>query len=385
LVVEQNISRLYYLLKLYNIREWELLNLISEGLKNPLQHEDIFTTSIQINYLKRIDKIFEKGLSYYLNPNDPIERKDASIFFRKQTFNSELNLAARKKVSEFEDLKLSLSAIARLSNIEIKRTLSVLTPENNPRSAARGFRKIIYPSFNANQREFLKSLINELAAKDVYVFEFIETWNQKDRANIDGFFLNPNVIVLKRQAHSSYRREIFTLMHEVGHYLLDIEEVERVDYDVLAKKDNSKVEQWCNDFAFYFLLGHYDKTFDNLPFASSRNDYHNQIISDISKNTHLSKLALFTRLLFENKIDYPIYQTIRLNFESKAKAKQEELERQRELAKAMGIQQGGGSKPINSNLLISTIQTAFYEGVIDEYKVCKTLKISPDKLSIYIQ
>jgi hypothetical protein len=52
----------------------------------------------------------------------------------------------------------------------------------------------------------------------------------------------------------------------------------------------------------------------------------------------------------------------------------------------LGIQKGGSTpKPINSPLLISTIQTAFYEGVINEYDVCKTLNISPDKLEIYLQ
>ena len=36
-------------------------------------------------------------------------------------------------------------------------------------------------------------------------------------------------------------------------------------------------------------------------------------------------------------------------------------------------------------LLISTIQTAFYEGILNEYEVCKRLNIKPDKLDKYIQ
>ena len=54
--------------------------------------------------------------------------------------------------------------------------------------------------------------------------------------------------------------------------------------------------------------------------------------------------------------------------------------------KILGIQKGGSTpKPMNSPLLISTIQAAFYEGVINEYDVCKTLNISPDKLEKYLQ
>ena len=53
----------------------------------------------------------------------------------------------------------------------------------------------------------------------------------------------------------------------------------------------------------------------------------------------------------------------------------------------MCIRDRGGTipKPINSPLLISTIQTAFYEGVINEFEVCKSLNITPDKLDKYIQ
>jgi hypothetical protein len=65
--------------------------------------------------------------------------------------------------------------------------------------------------------------------------------------------------------------------------------------------------------------------------------------------------------------------------------RQEVGKKQRELDKLQGIQKGGSTpKPINSPLLISTIQTAFYEGVINEYDVCKTLNISPDKLEKYL-
>lgn len=45
--------------------------------------------------------------------------------------------------------------------------------------------------------------------------------------------------------------------------------------------------------------------------------------------------------------------------------RQEEEKNQRESDKLQGIQKGGSTpKPINSILLISTIQSAFYEGVI---------------------
>ena len=35
-------------------------------------------------------------------------------------------------------------------------------------------------------------------------------------------------------------------------------------------------------------------------------------------------------------------------------------------------------------MFLSTIQTAYYEGVLNEYEVCKKLNIKPEKLEKYI-
>ena len=40
---------------------------------------------------------------------------------------------------------------------------------------------------------------------------------------------------------------------------------------------------------------------------------------------------------------------------------------------------------MNSPLLVSTVQTAFHEGVINEYEACKALNIPPGKLDKYLQ
>lgn len=103
-------------------------------------------------------------------------------------------------------------------------------------------------------KEFLRALISKFAEKNILVFEFVETWNKKEKANIDGFYLAPNVIVLKRH-QSSFRREIFTLIHELGHYLLNEEEIEELDISNFANNKLSDIERWCNDFAYYFLVG----------------------------------------------------------------------------------------------------------------------------------
>ena len=363
----------------------ELLMLVSNGLKNPLTKDDVLSTEVNVSYLKRIDKVFNKGLHYYLDPKSPEVSKDASIFFRKTTFGTELNIGAKKIVNQFEEFKISLSAISKLAELNIERTLPVFTINQDPKTVAKQIRKELYPDFNPIPKEFLRALISTFAQNNILVFEFVETWNKKEKANIDGFFLNPNVIVLKRQ-QTSFRREIFTLTHELGHYLINEEEIEQLEISNLANAKLSAIERWCNDFAYYFLVGEYDKAFEKIDKADGTNDYHFDLIGSISKHTHLSQIALFTRLLFQKKIAPINYNTIKADFDERYRIRQEEEKKQRELYKIQGIQKGGSvPKPMNSPLLISTIQAAFYEGVINEYDVCKTLNISPDKLDKYLQ
>ena len=383
--IEINISRIEYLLSLYRLSVAELLDKISEGLKNPISKEEIFTDEVKISHLKKIDKIFNKGIDYYINPKPLKKNKDASIFFRKNQFNSELNIGAKKIVNQFEDIKINLSAISKLSNIKLKRNFQIYTVNDNPKNVAKDIRDIIYPlEFTNNLRDFLKSLISTLAKNNVLVFEFIETWNKKEKANINGFFLEPNVIVLKRQ-QKSFRREIFTLIHEFGHYLLNKEEIEEVDVKSMSTKDLSKVENWCNEFAYHFLIGKYGNVLDKLEPANSTNDYQFDIIKEISKNTNLSVLALFTRLLYTKKISKFDYNNVKNELDEEFRLKEEKDKERKEFEKQMGIKQGGSvPKPINSPLYINTLQTALYEGIINEYDFCKQLNIKPEKIGQYI-
>jgi len=383
--IEINISRIEYLLSLYRLTVTELLDKISDGLKNPILKEEIFADEVKISHLKRIDKIFNKGIDYYINPQSLKKNKDASIFFRKDTFNSELNIGAKKIVNQFEDIKINLSVISKLSKTKVKRPFKIFTVNDNPKSVAQNIRSVVYPiEFTNDLRDFLKSLISTLASNNILVFEFVETWNKREKANINGFFLEPNVIVLKRQ-QKSFSREIFTLIHEFGHYLLNKEEIEEVDVKSISTKDLSKVESWCNEFAYHFLIGQYGNVLDKLEPANSDNDYHIDIINDISKNTNLSVLALFTRLLYTRKISKIDYNNVKNEIDEKFKLKEEREKEKKELEKQMGIKQRGSvPKPINSPLYVNTLQTALYDGIINEYDFCKQLKIKPEQIGQYI-
>lgn len=165
--VEQNTQRLKYLLSLLKMSVEELLPIISVGLKIPITKDQILGPNVELGHLKRIDKVFNKGIHYYLDPKSPDISEDASIFFRKTKFDVDLNLGARKIVNHFEEFKISLSAIAELSDIKFERQLPVFKISNNPKKVANELREIINPTFNSNAKEFLKELINKLADKNI--------------------------------------------------------------------------------------------------------------------------------------------------------------------------------------------------------------------------
>lgn len=367
-------------MSLYGLSKDELMLSLNQSRKNPLAENEVFTNEIKISILKKVDELFKKGLSYYIDPKDPKKSKEESIFFRKDNFNAELSFGAKQIVTHFEEEKIAFSALSKLSDYKIDRKLPNFSVQSSAKDVALEIRKQLYPRFNKDLKLFLKSLINRFADYNILVFEFIETWNKKEKANINGFYLTPNVIVLKRQ--KSLRREIFTLIHELGHYLLNIEEIdENIGDDYLAYESLNNIEKWCNDFAYYFLIGNSHSIILNIEKATEENDYHHDLIKSISENTNLSEYALYTRLRINNKISFNDYQSVKLDFDNRYREYEEKLKKQRELDKQDGRNSNiRPAKAILSPLYSSTIQTAYLEGIISESEFCKRLNVKPENI-----
>ena len=330
---------------------------ISYGIN--LIENNLFGEEIKLSHLKKIDKIFNKGLAYYLDPKNITKSNAESIFFRKDNFNAELNLRAKQIINKFEEDKISFHTLAKLSDFKLNRKIKVFKVTDNPKKVSNEVRQLLYPELAKDKKQFLKNFISKLAENNILVFEFIDHPKEKEKANINGFYLSPDVIVLKRN-QKSLNREIFTLAHELGHYLLNQEEIDgNIDNEILHNKTLSAVERWCSDFAYYFLIADFDLTVSNLEIATKNNAYHRDTLREISKNTHLSTLALYTRLLLNNKISQPNYENIKNSIFSKIKER-EALEKQKlELEKEKAIAEGrkpmgAVAKPIISPLYLSS-------------------------------
>jgi len=395
-----NSKRINYLLELFGISKDELANRINGTRKknkfNVNKLDTILSTGkITLPILKKIDTIFEKGLSWYISKRDVPEKKSSSIFFRKDSFNSVLNFESKKLTNKFEEKKFQIQSMSSLIDFNITRKLKTYTISYDVKKAAEEInaqfkdiegglilkKSILKPK---KDYDYLKNYIRILEQFNIFVFEFAENWNKKEKANFDGLFMYPNMIVIKKQ-QNYYRRELFTLIHEFAHYILNIEEIDQNLGEDQASITN-KIEQWCNEFVYYFFIKNYDTKIESLDMANIKNKYHKDTLSEIYSNTLLSKSALYTHLRNRNKISLPDYSRImqeimdsvnQVLFERKMKNKEE-----RELLKDQGKEpKGFRIKPIQSKLYADLVKMNYFEGNITESKLCNYLGIKPDNLS----
>jgi Zn-dependent peptidase ImmA (M78 family) len=376
-IIEINLERLRYLLRLFGLSEIEFMSMLNSGYKRELSREEVFTNEIPLPLLKRIDKIFNKGIYYYIDFSPVNHGSHASIFFRKQSFNGQLNLEARKMVDKFETLKNTLDTYNALADVTFERLLPSYTVKDNPRETVKAISELLKMRNHKDEKDHLKFLINQLAKLNIYVFEYIETANKKNKSNVEGFFIAPNVIVVKRQ-QGKLKRELFTLAHELGHCLINVEEVENVSDELSSGL--TEIEKWCNDFAFYLLIGEDAVKLDGLKYANANNDYAHDMIKRISDETHVSMLAIYTRLVIEKKMTQDDYSLVRGGIMANVRRAEEK----RKMETADGNSVVSSPRPIISNLFRDTMQCALYRGVIDEATFCQQLNVKPKRMEAYL-
>lgn len=383
-------------MNLYNLNSNEFIKLIHSNRKTlaftTIELEQVLKTEtdIELKIIKLIDKTFNKGLTWYISKKKLPSSNKSSIFFRKNVFNSELDFESKKKINEYEQRKIEIQTLCKLINFKPKRILKTYCLEDNPQQVALDIRqefnnieKLLLKEIVIKQpktiKDFLKNSIRILEDMNIFIFEFTENWNKKNKASFNGFYISPNIIVIKRQEF--IRREIFTLFHEFAHYLLQHEEI-----DCVSEADFSnlnRIEKWCHTFSFYFLLGNFHTDFSKLKQATEENNFHQSIIYKLYNNTNLSYSALYTRLRINNKItqtDYEnIMEKIRFILKQISHDKKEKAKLEREIAKEKGKKTFAFQKPIESNLFKEIVRINYFEGNINENSLRDYLHISDNK------
>lgn len=390
--VEVNYNRIDYLLNLFRLNKAKLTQLINENnpRKNPFKEEEIFSENkqIKISLLKKMDKIFQKGLSFYLDKTDLPEGKRLSIFFRKNNFNSDLNLETLRVVNRKEEEKFRIQSLCEDINYKLERNIKTYSTTDSAQDTANEIRKkfsIVNNNLYAkkhNDRNFLKNLIEAVEDFNIFVLEHTEHYSKKEKVSFCGLFLNPNIIVINKQKH--VKREIFTLLHEFAHFLLNKEEIDQME-NVNAENEDYEIEKWCNDFAYYFLISEYATKIETIEKATSKNNFHEELFNKISSDNHISTFSLYTKLKIINKISSEDY--IYIENKIMKHVEKEELLKKEKFAKQKILNDMAGKptiisppQQIISNNLKNIVRENYFEGKIDNIEVCRILNIKSNKM-----
>lgn len=391
-----NPKRLIYLLELFKLSKENFLELLKGDNKNPVlsleEFEEVLNNNkkIKLSVLKKIDKIFEKGITWYISKRDLPDKDKLSIFFRKDTFNAQLNLGSIKLIEEFEKKRIEIESFCNSINFKAERKLKKYDLSYDAKEVAIEIKKefdIVEERLRINKslksskndRDYLENLIRMIEEFNVFVFEFIDNKKRDDFiANFNGFFMTSNLIVIKRQ-QEYLKREIFTLMHEFAHYLIEKEEIDdKVGEDFTGNLND--VEKWCNDFSYYFLIGKFDNKLKFLSQANEKNDFHKDIINAITEQTHLSNFALYTRLRINNHISQRNYNEIYNRIKEKIFEEKQRLKAQREFEKEQAEKEGrtlhfGQKVAIESKLFKELVRINYFEGNINQSRVMESLGV----------
>ncbi len=391
-----NPKRLNYLLELFKLSKENFLDLLKGDNKNPVltleELEEVLNNNRKVKFsvLKKIDKIFEKGLTWYITKRDLPEKDKLSIFFRKDKFNAELNLGSVKLIEEFERKKIEIENYCNSINFKAERKLKKYNLTDDVKEVATEIRKefsLVEEKLKKSKslkssksdRDYLENLVRIIEEFNVFVFEFIDYKKKEELvANFNGFFMRPNLIVIKRQ-QEYLKREIFTLMHEFAHYLLEQEEIDDVVGESYSNNMND-VERWCYDFSYFFLVGKYDDKLKQLSEVNKHNKFHKDIINTITEETHLSNFALYTRLRINNQISRQNYNQIHSDIIERINQEKQELKLRRNLEKEQAEKEGrtlhfGQKVAIESKLFKELVRINYFEGNINQNRVMESLGV----------
>jgi Zn-dependent peptidase ImmA (M78 family) len=338
----------------YRITPEELLAKLNKNRSRRLSKRNIFARRMKVSLIEEIDELFNKGIFFYIDPDPFSEKAASSYFFRRRKFNGELKFGDCWRLHQLDHEMALIRGTMILSGQKIKPELERLAPTVNAKKAAQNIRRRLRLDEAAkckSDRGFLRFFISQLAEEKIMVLEFLEQRDPFKKTTIEGLFLSPNNICIKRQQHN-LKREIFVLAHELGHYLLDKEEIDQ-NPPAPANKKLREIENWCDTFAFYLLAG---EAAAKLPALFSRKpSVDNPRIQALSNSLRIGKEEIYDHLLQNKKIGKAAHANLRQALAADRKTDED----------------GAKVKLIYSPLLEAIYRNAYLEGSIEEMEVIK--------------
>lgn len=350
-------DRVRYVAKLFGMSEEELCAKVGEGLKKEITVPELFGGEIKKSHLNRLMRVSAKEFGFWAGNGPTAEEGARRALYRKEKFSCKLEYQDRLAVAIAEEHALDLEMICGEMDRSMKRKLPRYRSADSPASTAYAVRERLgIDSGHPTARKFLEHLVTKLSEFNIVVNEYVEGANKKLKVKIAGFFIKPHTIIFKRQRQPA--RSIFTLVHELGHYLLDKEEIN----GKLFGKGLKGEESWCNEFAFHFVLGKADVMalhgFTSAQIEDTLGD-----VTDFAAKHHISRLAIYHHFARTKRITWEKYKEkehqIARNWERIWKKRKENPSYAR------------ASKKIFSPLEREIYIDAYYADVVEEYDLLK--------------
>lgn len=299
-----NTQRLGYIMKLYSLEKDDLCALLNAGLdaESKLTVDELFAGQLNDTQSDRLVEVSGKHLGFWINAFSANRRGYDSILYRKHRFNCELTHQDRLLVVREEGNAGLLIDTCDEMRLRLRRKLPRFNVRQKASLAACKTRDLLGAGEEyASPRVFLEDMVAKLSEQNIVINEHIDPKDKNGQTNLAGFFIKTRTIVFKRHRHRY--RELFTLAHELGHYMLGDEDIDALSLDGNLQKE----ERWCNNFAFHFILGpERVQELNNL----TNKQMHDPLgaIARFAERHHISSLAIYYYFQQEGKISYAEYK-----------------------------------------------------------------------------
>ena len=295
------------------------------------------------------------------------------IEFKKQNKNISLEKKTQATLRKYQNIRKDIQALEdKEHHLEKKYTI-----KDNPQEIAAIYReKFCFDSFLKEGRkkndDVFKYIREKIEEEGIYIFK--NNINEKGgdylEENLSAcIFLDGNLAPLIL-LNSSYDEisQIGNLLHEFAHFLLGISEIE-----VEENYNKTRVEQWCNKFAYYFFIT--DEIEKKEKFT--KENYTNLDINYLKFKYFVSKKSLMTRFRILDIVSQKeYYDFINKNYK----------ERKPETNKTRG--KGGNfhntKKERTSSKYIELIADNYYSNKISQCEAEKYLGLKINRLNNYL-
>ncbi len=269
--------------------------------------------SPKYNDLKKIDSFLKRGVPYYFLTNPPKDR--TFVKFRNKYPNFKLSPSLEIKLRKYELLREDIKDLCNLENISFERATPIYTLNNNPIEVAHKFRNLFnfddIDIENLESKDIFKIIREKIEDNLVFVFK-------DDLENLRGcIFIGNNLpALILVNSTDDKNGEIFTLLHEFAHFLLNDEEL---DIDMPKFETDPTVEKWCNSFSYHFMMKDEDESEEKFLGKNIDELLDLSYLNYLSDRYKISKLAFVYRFYLLNLISSDDYNNYKKRFPYKQK------------------------------------------------------------------